>query len=53
MFLIGGLLTCVMWYPLFEKKKGKISFFNYALLRWLRTTPAIVAVLLIGFVYPR
>lgn len=53
MFLIGGLLTCVMWYPVFEKTKGKISFFDYVILRWFRVTPVILAILLIGFVYPR
>ena len=42
-----------MWYPIFEKTKGKVSFFNYTLLRWLRTTPATIGVLLIGFIYNR
>ena len=53
MFLIGGLLSSVMWYPVFEKTKGKLSFLSYLALRWFRITPVIVAILLIGFVYPR
>lgn len=52
-FLIGGILTSVMWYPIFEKTKGRISFFSYTLIRWLRTTPVMMAVLLIGFIYNR
>lgn len=53
MFLIGGLLSSVMWYPVFAKTKGKLSFFSYVALRWFRITPVIIAILLIGFVYPR
>ena len=29
MFLCGGILTSVIWLPVFEKTKGKISFFYF------------------------
>src|SRR5690349_20818948 len=40
-----------MLLPYFSKLKGNVSFTNFMLMRWLRTTPTLLGVMLMSFAW--
>lgn len=39
-------------YPLLVKTKGKLDFFKYIFLRWIRFTPSLAGLLMIHMIWP-
>ncbi|KAI1293491.1 Nose resistant to fluoxetine protein 6 [Halotydeus destructor] len=48
-FLISGMFSCYFIYPIIVKNDGKMSFFSYAIKRWLRTAPTTAGMILLMF----
>lgn len=51
-FVVSACLSVTSRYPEIVSKKGSINWFNYTLLRMLRTRPVTIVVVLIAFCFP-
>ncbi|XP_015785670.1 nose resistant to fluoxetine protein 6 [Tetranychus urticae] len=50
---VGGVLTMYTCYQVLEKTRGRLSFIQYIVVRYLRTTPTVIASILLIFIWPR
>lgn len=50
--IFSGLLSCYSWHPELIKRGGNLSFALFAIARFLRTTPVIIATILMVLAFP-
>lgn len=50
--VLSGMLTYYTWHGELIKKKGRLPFGKFAVLRYLRTLPVLIATLLILWAWP-
>ncbi|XP_053204318.1 nose resistant to fluoxetine protein 6-like [Panonychus citri] len=50
---VGGVLTMYTCYQVLDKTRGRLSFIQYMVVRYLRTTPTLIASIFLIFIWPR
>ena len=48
---ISSLVSMLIWLPMFESRRGKVHFFSFVILRYLRMLPVIIGYQLIVFAF--
>lgn len=51
-FALSGFLAYNSWAPIFKATNGRISFTVFAIVRYIRILPVIVAIILMIFAFP-
>ena len=50
--VVGAALAFIVWHPIMTERKGNVSFAAYFIPRILRSTPVMIATLMLIFAYP-
>lgn len=50
-FAVSGFLTYVTMFPYLKGRGGRVSFLEYGMKRWFRSTPTMVGVIVLGFAW--